>query len=423
MQRPLADVFAEIREKLSVLPNASVNIGQPIAHRLDHLLSGVRAAIAVKIFGPDLPTLRAQAEAVRLAMRQVPGVVDLAVERQVEVPQLRIRIDREAATRLGVNADAAARLLETALNGEKLAVLVKDERRLDLVLRLAESERQSLEALQTLPIPAGEGSVPLSAVAQIYEEAGPNIVNREGVQRRIVISANAAGRDLGAVVADIQQAVQDQVRLPPGYSISYGGQFESQQAASRLIAFLSLFSLLGIFAVLYSHFRSARLALIVMINIPMAMIGAVMAVWLSGGVFSVASLVGFVTLTGIAARNGILKLTHYLNLMQHEGEAFGEAMVTRGSLERLTPVLMTALTAMLALLPLILGGQIPGREILFPVAVVIFGGLLTSTVLDTLITPVLFLKFGRAAAAKALARMGHSTLSLAEEGSRHEETV
>ncbi|MBF0308504.1 MAG: efflux RND transporter permease subunit [Magnetococcales bacterium] len=387
-------ILAELRRHLAVIPGVSISVGQPISHRLDHLLSGVRAEIAVKIFGEDLSLLRAKAEEVRERMAAVAGVTDLQVEKQVLIPQLQIRLDRWEAIKYGLSLNQLTETLQAALNGKVVSQVMEGQRSRDVVLRLAEEWRAETGDFRKILIDTPTGKIPLELVAEVVETTGPNLINRDNMQRRIVVLANTQGRDMAAVVNDIRDSVEGVV-LPAGYHIVYEGQFQSQQEATRLIAFLSILSISGIFVVLYSYFRSTVLSLVIMANIPMALVGSVAALWLSGAPLSVASLVGFITLTGIAARNGILKVSHYLHLAMAEQERFGPELVVRGSLERLTPVLMTALVAALALIPLILDAEAAGKEILHPVAVVIFGGLISSTVLDTLVTPVVFLLVGR----------------------------
>jgi CzcA family heavy metal efflux pump len=399
-------VLNDIREELARVPGVVVNVGQPISHRLDHLLSGVRAQIAIKIFGEDLSRLRASAARVRDAVRAVPGVTDLQVEQQVLIPQIAVRVDRDRAARLGVNAGALARTLQAALLGTTVTQVLEGQRTIDVVVRYPYESTVSIDAVRNTLVDLPSGArVPVSELADVTEALGPNAIHRENAQRRIVVSCNVTGRDLGAVVGDIQRAV-DATRLPPGYYATIGGQFESQQSATRLIALLSLASLLGMVVVLYTHFRAPFVVFQVLLNIPLALVGSVVAVFLTGGVLSVATLVGFITLCGIASRNGIMMISHYLHLMTEEGEPFSEAMVVRGSLERLVPVLMTALTAALGLIPLALSGGAPGKEILQPVAVVILGGLISSTLLDIVVTPAVFYRFGRRSAERLAAARG-----------------
>jgi len=401
--RSRAVILDDIRTRLDQIPGIGVNLGQPISHRIDHLLSGVRAQVAVKLFGDDLTTLREKAEEIRSVMSSVPGVVDLQVEKQVLIPQLHVRIDRQQARKYGVMAGEVAEYGELAMNGRTVGQILEDQRTYDIVLRLSDESRNDAEAIKRIPIDTTEGRViPLGVLADVEEAKGPNIINRENVRRRIVIQANVSDRDLVSAVSEIQSRLAKDVKLPEGYFLTYGGQFESQASASRLIAMLSIFSLAGMFIVLYAHFRSAMFAAQIMLNIPMAFIGSVIGVMLMGGTLSIATMVGFITLTGIAARNGIMMISHYLHLMEHEGEKFDLKMIVRGTQERLVPVLMTALTAALALVPLVIAAGQPGREILHPVAVVIFSGIFSSTLLDFIVTPLVFWRFGRKSVARLL---------------------
>lgn len=397
--RSQADVVAQIRQTLQVLPG-SVSIGQPISHRLDHLLSGVRAQVALKIYGDDLGTLRALAAGLQQQLSQVAGVTDLAIEKQVLVPQVKVQLDLSKAAAYGMAPGQLLQSLAQQTDGLTITQLIDGERRFDLLLRLPDAARTP-EQLSQLLLPSPHGPLPLSALASVTLSDGPNQINRENNRRRIVISANVAGRELSETVADIRQVLA-QYPLPAGYFSALEGQFKAQEEATRLILLLSLVSLLGILLVLYSRYQSWRLSLIIMANVPMALAGGVLALWLTGLPLSVAALVGFVTLAGIASRNGILKISHYVNLCRHEGEVFGQALIIRGALERLTPVLMTALVAAFALLPLLFAADAPGKEILHPVAVVIFSGLLSATLLDTLFTPLLFWLFGQQPLARLL---------------------
>jgi HME family heavy-metal exporter len=391
--RSKAEIYADIRERLSALP-VSVAIGQPISHRLDHLQSGVRAEVVLKIFGEDLETLRRLAETARQQLATVPGLVDLQIEKQVMIPQLRIQVDYERAALYGLTPAAVTRALETLANGRRVSQIVDGNRRFDVVMRLSDQDR-STTGLRDLLIAAPAGHVPLGLFAEVTETDGPNQVQREGARRRIVVYGNGdTRRDMAAIAADIRSFLAE-LKLPQGYTTTLEGAFQAQEEASRRIAGLSLVSLSLIFIVLYSRYRSAILALTVMGNIPLALVGSVIALTMAGQPLSVASMIGFITLAGISARNGILKISHYINLALYEGEQFGPALVIRGSLERLTPVLMTALCASLALTPLLIGADEPGREILHPVAVTIVGGLLSATLLDTLLTPIMFLTFGK----------------------------
>lgn len=389
--RPQPVVFAEVRQRISQFPGMVANIGQPISHRLDHLLSGVNAQVAVKIFGDDLDTLRAKAEEVRSAMSKVSGVADLSVEKQVLIPQLRIQLNREAAKKYGVQVGEIAKTLEAALYGAKVTEVLDNERRYDVVVKLLDEYRGDEESIGNilLDTPAGP-KVPLRAVADVLPGEGPNQVLRENARRRIVIQCNIAGRDLGGAIADIQREVGKDVVLPQGYFITYGGQFEAQQQATRIIGLLSIVSLVLMYLILYNHFRVHRVVVCILMNIPLALIGAVAVVWFGTKIFSIASLMGFITLTGISLRNGIMMINHYVHLMKHEGESFSKEMIIRGSLERLVPVLMTTTCAVLGLIPLAISAGEPGREILQPMAVVMLAGLITSTVLDIVYTPAFF---------------------------------
>jgi CzcA family heavy metal efflux pump len=391
--RSKPEIYTDIRERLSALP-ASIAIGQPISHRLDHLQSGIRAQIVLKIFGDDLEALRRLAEATRQQLASVGGLVDLQVEKQVLIPQLRIQVDYERAALYGLTPAAVTQALDALSNGRRVSQIVDGNRRFDVMMRLSDQDR-STTGLRDLLIATPTGYVPLGMFAEVAETDGPNQIQREGAQRRIVVYGNGDGRrDMAAIAADIRRILAD-IKFPQGYTTSLEGTFQAQEEATLRIGALSLISLAAIFLVLYSRYRSTVLALIIMGNIPLALIGSVIALNVAVQPLSVASMIGFITLAGISARNGILKISHYINLALHEGEHFGRALVVRGSLERLTPVLMTALSAGLALTPLLFGADEAGREILHPVAVTIFGGLLSATLLDTVLTPVLFLTFGR----------------------------
>jgi len=389
--RTREEVATEIRSRLAMLP-AAVNVGQPISHRLDHMVSGVRAQIALKVYGEDLDTLRNLAEQLQNRMTGIKGLVDLQVERQVRIPQVQVAVDYHKAGLFGVTPSHVTETLETLLNGRVVSQIIDGNRRHDVVLRVSEADRTT-EGLSKLVVETPAGRVPLASFAKVTDTDGPNQIQRDNTRRRIVVMANTDGSDMARIIADIRNLLRD-VPLPSGYSTTLEGTFQAQEEASRLIALLSLVSLGAIFTVLYSRYRSVVLSLIIMVNIPLALIGSVIALWLAGQPLSVATMIGFITLAGISARNGILKISHYINLVLREGEAFGPAMIVRGSLERLTPVLMTALSAGFALLPLMIGADAPGKEILHPVAIVIFGGLVTSTLLDTVLTPILFLRYG-----------------------------
>ena len=391
-ERDRETVMGHIRAQLSVLP-AAVAIGQPISHRLDHLLSGVRAQIALKIFGDDTDALRGLAEQIRQRLANVPGLVDLTVEKQVLVPQITVRIDHRKAAQAGISPGEAIRVLQALTDGAHGAQIVDGARRYELVLRLPDARRTPQDLARTM-IDTPAGRLPVSAFATVEETDGPNQIGRENGRRRIVVYANTDGSDMTKIVEQVRAVVASS-KLPSGTFVSMEGQFQAQEQATRVVGGLSLLSLVMIFLVLYSRYQSAMLAGVIMANIPLALIGSVIGMWIAGVSLSVASMVGFITLAGIATRNGILKVSHYINLCKLEGERFGEPMIVRGSLERLTPVLMTALVAAFALTPLLFAGDAPGKEILHPVAVVIFSGLISSTLLDTLLTPLMFALVGR----------------------------
>ena len=392
LNRSMTKIQADIRSRLVNLP-AAVAIGQPISHRIDHMLSGVRSQIAIKVFGEDLDTLRGQAEVLRGKLAGINGLTDLEVEKQVLAPQIKVRVDYARAAQYGASPSQILSVLQSLVEGEKVAQIVENGRRFALVVRLPESAR-SVEGLAQILIDTPTGRVPLSKVATIEDGDGPNQISRDDGKRRIVLSGNAQGRPLSEVVADIRTVVAE-TKLPEGYFITLGGQFQAQEEASKLVGLLSIVSLVLMFVVLYSRYKSATLSALIMVNIPLALVGAVIGLWLSGQPLSIAALIGFITLAGISVRNGILKVSHYINLMRIEGENFDHKMILRGSMERLSPVLMTALVTAFALAPLLFEAERPGTEILHPVAVVIFSGLVSSTLLDTYLTPVLFWMFGR----------------------------
>ncbi|NUZ08477.1 efflux RND transporter permease subunit [Piscinibacter koreensis] len=405
-ERNREQVMAHIRSELASLP-AVVAIGQPISHRLDHLLSGVRAQIALKIYGDDLDGLRGVAEQMRRKLADVPSLVDLTVEKQVLIPQISVRVDYRKAAQFGLTPAEAVRTLQALTDGAHGAEIVDGSRRYDLVLRLPD-ERRSPQDLASVLLDTPSGRIPVSSIATVEETDGPNQIGRENGRRRIVVYANTDGSDMAKVIGDIRSVIA-KTALPTGTFVSLEGQFQAQEQATQLIVLLSLVSLAMMFLVLYSRYRSGVLAAIIMANIPLALVGSVVAMWLAGVSLSVASMVGFITLAGIATRNGILKISHYINLCRFEGESFGPQMIVRGSLERLTPVLMTALVAAFALVPLLLAADAPGKEILHPVAVVIFGGLISSTLLDTLVTPLAYAWLGGPATRKILAEASQET--------------
>lgn len=391
--RSKTEIIADIRSRLAVLPLA-INVGQPISHRLDHMLSGVRAEIAVKIFGDDLDTMRNVAEALRQRLAQIPGLADLQVERQTRIPQLEIRVDYQRAALYGVQPGAVVEQLSRLSSGRVVSRVADGYRRFDVVMRIPDNLRTT-QGLGDLLIETPSGWIPARQIAEIKETEGPNQILKENGRRRIVVFANTDGSaDMATIVAAIRKELGT-LKLPENTFTSLEGTFQAQEQASRTIGVLSLVSLSLIFAILYSRYRSVVLTLIIMGSVPLALIGAVLALWLAGQPLSVASMIGLITLTGITARNGILKISHTINLALHEGMPFGPALVIRGSLERMTPVLMTALSAGVALLPLLIDAASPGKEILHPVAVTIFGGLISATALDAFLTPILLLTFGR----------------------------
>ena len=387
-------IMDEIREKLAPIPGVGLEVGQPISHRIDHLLSGTQAQIAIKLFGPDLPTLRNKAEEIRASMEDIPGVVDLLVEPQVGVPQVQVNIDRANAAAVGLSAGDLAEMVETAFNGRVVGQVLEQQRSYDLIVRLEDEARESLDSIRNTLIETPMGAkVPIAQVADVRSDQGPNTINRENGQRRIIVQSNVSGRDLGSVINDVRASVAREVVLPEGYFIQYGGQFEAQEQASERIFWLSLVAIGGIFLLLFIALKSVRASLLVMANLPLALIGGVLIVFLSGGTLSVASLVGFITLFGIATRNGIMLVTHYRHLIE-EGVAFRQAVI-QGSMERLSPILMTALVTGVGLIPLALGVGTPGQEIQQPMAAVILGGMFTSTFLNMIVIPTLYLRYGR----------------------------
>lgn len=399
--RPREVVLNEIRTRLKeTIPGIGVNVGQPISHLIDHMLSGVSAALAIKVFGPDLATLREKAYEIQAAIDGVNGLVDLRVESQGLIPQIKIHVLREEAARFGMSSGQITQLLEAAFNGEALAQVLEDTRQYDVFFQFDENSRASMEKMEStvLKVMPDGRRVLLKDVADVYEATGPNEINRENSQRRIVISGNISGRDLASMVGEIQNRIQTNVQFPEGYYVIYGGQFESQQAATRNVLLFGSLAIFGIALVLFGHFRSKAITAQIMATIPLAFVGGIGLLFVTDRTVTVASLVGFITLCGVASRNGIMMISHYLHLMKQEGEGFTREMIIRGSQERLVPVMMTALVASLALLPLVFAKGQPGSEVLHPVAVVIVGGLITSTLLDVIVTPVLFYRFGRRSA-------------------------
>jgi len=391
------DSLEEIRQAMEDIPGIVISVEQPLAHLISHMISGVMAQVGIKIYGDDLDVLRRKAKEMEAVMRDVEGVKDLIVEPQVVIPQLRIQLDRDQLALYGLTPVYVNEYIETAMNGEVVSQVLLGQRTFDLLVRMDEKYRENRQALDRLSIDLpGGGTTPLNSVAKIYESGGPNTINREHVQKRIVIQCNVAGRGLVDVVQEIQRR-QKPIRdsLAPGYFVEYGGQFQSQQRASRVIGVLFVVSLLGVFMVLYSMFRSINFSLQVMAALPMAFIGSVAALVVTGQTLTVAAMVGFISLGGIASRNGILLLNHYLHLVRYEGETWSKEMIVRAGKERLAPVLMTALTSGIGLVPLALSEGESGKEILYPVATVIIGGLLSSTILEFFVRPALFWTVGR----------------------------
>ena len=389
--RPREVVVAEIRERLSLVPGTSITIGQPISHRIDHMLSGTRANIAVKIFGPDLSALRALGAQTVAALQGLPGLVDLALEPQADIPTVHVGFDRTALARHGLPAGEAAATLETALLGRQVGHIVDGQMAVPLVLRYPHTDMADLDDIwqMRLDMPAG-ARVPLGSLADIAEDRGPNLIARENGERRIVVSANVAGRDLGTVVGEAMERVARNVALPDGYRVEYGGQFEAQLAAERLLLGLGVGAVAGIFLILFSAFRSTRDALIIMVNLPLALIGGVVGVLLGDGVLSIASLIGFIALFGIATRNGIMLVSHIRRLRHEEGISDARSAVIRGAVDRLVPILMTALSTGLALLPVALAFDAPGAELHAPLALVVVCGLVTSTALNMFVVPAAY---------------------------------
>ena len=395
-KRSRAELLADLRRGFSTLPGTNVTIGQPISHRIDHMLSGTRANIAVKVFGDDLLTLRRLGEHVRDVMMQVPGAVDISLEQQMDVPFVRFVVNRAAIARYGLRAEDVAEAVETAFAGTTVGRIFDRSTAFDLVVKFDPSSQADFTRLGDLPVDtANGGPVPIRLLADVRREQGPNMVLRENVQRRIVISANVAGRDLGSVVDDMRRAVVRDVRMPAGYRVEYGGQFESQQTATRRLMVLGLGVIAGLFMLLVLAFGRPRDAILIMVNLPLALIGGVAGVFLAGGVLSVASMIGFITLFGIATRNGIMLVSHIRHLMEHEGVSNFREAVERGARERLIPILMTAAAAGLALIPLALGGGKSGSEIQTPMAIVILCGLASSTLLNMVVVPAMYLRYGK----------------------------
>ena len=393
--RSRSELVAEVREKLGTIVGANVEIGQPISHRIDAMLSGTKANIAIKLFGDDLNRMFTLGNEIKSAIQGIPGIADLNVEQQIERPQLVISPKREMLAKYGISLPEFSEFVNVCLAGEAVSQVYEKGKRFDLTVRVKDNLRDEMEKIRNLMIDTGDGQkIPLNYVAEIRSAMGPNTISRENVKRKIVISANVADRDLRSVVNDIQAQVDAQIKLPEGYHIEYGGQFESEQAASRTLALTSFMSIVVIFLLLYHEFRSVKESAIILINLPLALIGGVFALLITTGEVSIPAIIGFISLFGIATRNGMLLISHYNHLQQEEGYGVYDSVI-RGSLDRLNPILMTALSSALALIPLALSGDLPGNEIQSPMAKVILGGLLTSTFLNGFIIPIVYLMMHR----------------------------
>ena len=389
--RSRSELVAEVREKLGTIVGANVEIGQPISHRIDAMLSGTKANIAIKLFGDDLNRMFTLGNEIKSAIQGIPGIADLNVEQQIERPQLVISPKREMLAKYGISLPEFSEFVNVCLAGEAVSQVYEKGKSFDLTVRVKDDLRDEMEKIRNLMIDTGDGQkIPLNYVAEIRSAMGPNTISRENVKRKIVISANVADRDLRSVVNDIQAQVDAQIKLPEGYHIEYGGQFESEQAASRTLALTSFMSIVVIFLLLYHEFRNVKESAIILINLPLALIGGVFALLITTGEVSIPAIIGFISLFGIATRNGMLLISHYNHLQQEEGYGVYDSVI-RGSLDRLNPILMTALSSALALIPLALSGDLPGNEIQSPMAKVILGGLLTSTFLNGFIIPIVYL--------------------------------
>lgn len=388
-ERSKDEVLAEIRTKLKVLSGVNIEIGQPISHRIDAMLSGTRANIAIKLFGTDLNKIFTLGNQIKASIQNVKGIADLNVEQQVERPQLKIEPKREMLAKYGITPPEFGEIVNIMLAGEVVSQVYEGNKSFDLTLKVNEDSRETSERIRNLIVDAGGQKIPFNYIANITSSTGPNTINRENVARKIVISANVAGRDLRSVVNDIQDKINTEVKLPEGYHIEYGGQFESEQAASRILLVTSVFSIMVIFLLLFAQFRSVTQSTVILLNLPLALIGGVFTVFFTGGVISIPAIIGFISLFGIATRNGMLLISHY-NDLQNVGMSAMDSVI-HGSLDRLNPILMTALSSGLALIPLALGGDLPGNEIQSPMAKVILGGLLTSTFLNGFIIPIMYI--------------------------------
>ena len=383
------ELIADVRHRMAEIPGVSVEVGSPITHRIDAMLSGTRANIAIKLFCTDLNRMFAVANQIKEAVEDVEGIADLTVEQQVERPQLKVVPRREMLAKYGITLPEFGEMVSALLAGEAVSQVYEGNQAFDLTLRVDEASRESASRIGALLVDANGQKVPLGSIADVVSSAGPNTINRENVSRKVVVSANVAGRDLRGVVNDIQDAIEEQVKLPEGYHVEYGGQFESEQAASRTLFLTSILSIFVIFMLLYNQFHSLRESAVVLVNLPLSLVGGVLAIWMTHGMVSIPAIIGFISLFGIATRNGMLLIARYKDL-RAEGVPLMES-VMRGSADRLNPILMTALTSALALIPMVIGGDLPGNEIQSPMAKVILGGLFTSTLLNGFVIPIMYL--------------------------------
>lgn len=387
--RSRAEFLKNVRENLANVSGVNITIGQPIGHRIDHMLSGTRANIAIKVFGTDLAKLFSISNDIKREISGISGLVDLSVEQQIEIPQVQIKARRDMLNHYGIPVGQFNEFVDVAFAGEKVSEVYEGNKSFDLVLRFDDSNRGNIEKIRNTLIDAANGQkIPLSYVADVVSTTGPNTINRENVQRKTVVSVNVAGRDQKSAVEEIQKKIASKIDLPEGYRIEYGGQFEAEAEASKTLLFTSLISLLVIFLLLFQEFRDLKTSTIILLNLPLALIGGVLSIWATSGILSIPAIIGFITLFGIATRNGILLVSRYKTLLEESKPLYETVM--EGSVDRLSPILMTALTAGLALIPLAIAGDLPGNEIQSPMAKVILGGLLTSTMLNIFIVPVVY---------------------------------
>jgi Cu/Ag efflux pump CusA len=387
--RSRSDFMEDVRGKLAGITGANITIGQPIGHRIDHMLSGTRANIAIKVFGTDLNKLFSLSKQIKKEIEGVDGLVDLSVEQQVEIPQIQIKAKRDLLNHYGISIGEFNDFIDALFAGEKVSDIYEGAKTYDLIVRLDNNSRSRLEDFENVLLDTEDGQkIPLNSVAEVISTSGPNTINRENVERKTIVSANVAGRDQKSAVEEIKKIIREKISLPDGYHLEYGGQFEAEAEASKTLLATSLLSILVIFLLLFQEFKSVKIAGIVLLNLPLALIGGVMSIYFSSGILSIPAIIGFITLFGVATRNGILLVSHYKTL-QDEGLTLYNTII-QGSKDRLSPILMTALTAGLALIPLAISGDLPGNEIQSPMAKVILGGLLTSTLLNIFIVPLVY---------------------------------